>query len=128
MYVYIEAFLWKFYKIVKALPCRAICEIKHLVHDLSANKALSFTSCFISLSATCLLLYFTYSTCGNALTYTESDITENFNSVAWILVTTGYCYITNWRQLFWLCNWTLEIDITCIESDITENLTMLLEF
>ena len=49
---------------------RAIRKIKHSAHGLDANKALGFTSCFISISAACLMLYFTYSTCGNALTYT----------------------------------------------------------
>ena len=37
---------------------------------LKANKALGFFSCFISLSAAHLMLYFLYNTHGNALTLT----------------------------------------------------------
>ena len=48
----------------------AIREIKHLACALDANKALGFASCFISISAARLVLYFTYSTRGNALTNT----------------------------------------------------------
>ena len=44
--------------------------IKHSSGGFEANKALSFASCFISLEATCLVLYFLYSTCDNALTLT----------------------------------------------------------
>ena len=44
---FLSVFLWKFFNIVKALPCLS----------LDANKALSFTSCFISISATRLVLY-----------------------------------------------------------------------
>ena len=47
----------------------AIREIKNLACSLDANKALGFALCFISISATRLVLYFTYSTRGNALTY-----------------------------------------------------------
>ena len=43
--------------------------MNHEAHSLNANKALSFASCFISLSAVYVMLYFMYSTCGNALTY-----------------------------------------------------------
>ena len=41
-------------------------KIKHSVLGLDANKALSF---FISISAACLVLYFSYCTHSNALTY-----------------------------------------------------------
>ena len=48
----------------------AICEIEYSACGLDANKALGFASCFISISAAHLVLYFTYSTRGNALTNT----------------------------------------------------------
>ena len=60
-YNYIEAFLWKFFIIIKALPCSCFVQNKaHTVeHSLDANKALStlpcallaswlYASCFIS--------------------------------------------------------------------------------
>ena len=50
----------------------AIREIKHLACSLDANKAIDFALCFISILAARLVLYFTYSTRGNALTYTHS--------------------------------------------------------
>ena len=43
--------------------------MKNKAPGLDANKALSLASCFISISATHLVLYFSYSTHGNALTY-----------------------------------------------------------
>ena len=55
---------------LKHCLARAIREIKHSARGLDANKALGFASCFISISAARLVLYFTYSTRGNALTYT----------------------------------------------------------
>ena len=43
--------------------------------SLDANKALGFALCFISMSATCLVLYFKYSTHGYVLTlYTQTHI------------------------------------------------------
>ena len=57
-------------KQLKHCLAHAIREIKHLTCGLDANKALDFASCFISISATRLVLYFTYSTRGNALTNT----------------------------------------------------------
>ena len=44
--------------------------MKHVVCCLDANKALGFTSCFISILAVHPMLYFTYDTHGNALTNT----------------------------------------------------------
>ena len=48
----------------------AVFEIKHLVHD--ANKALGFALCYMEFwsVAVGLVLYFMYSTHGNALTNT----------------------------------------------------------
>ena len=42
---------------------------KALGAGLNANKALSFASCFISILAMRLVLYFLYSTRGSTLTY-----------------------------------------------------------
>ena len=52
--------------------------VEHSAHSLDANKALSCISCFINISATGLLLYFSYSTNSNALIYTYLCISENF--------------------------------------------------
>ena len=60
----------KFHKTVKTLPCSCYTKIKHSVLGLNGNKALGFPSCFITISAARLVLYFSYSTRGNALTYT----------------------------------------------------------
>ena len=49
-----------------------IREIKHSACVLDANKAQGFASCFITISAARLVLYFTYSTRSNALTNTYS--------------------------------------------------------
>ena len=46
----------------------AIHKIKHLACCLDASKALSLASCFIGISAACLVLYFTYSNGGHTLT------------------------------------------------------------
>jgi len=48
----------------------AIHEIKHSAYDLDVNQALGCASYFISIFAVHLVLYFTYSTRGNALTNT----------------------------------------------------------
>ena len=45
-------------------------KIKYLALGLDGNKALGLASCFITISAARLVLYFSYSTRGNALTYT----------------------------------------------------------
>ena len=65
----------KFHKTVKALPCLCYTKIKHSALGLDGNKALGFASCFITISAMRLKLYFSYSTHGNALTYTYSMYT-----------------------------------------------------
>ena len=63
---------------LKHCLARAIREIKHSARGLDSNKALGFASCFISISAARPVLYFTYSTRGNALTYTYNDsLTDN---------------------------------------------------
>ena len=59
----------KFHKSFKTLPCLCYMKIKHLALGLDTNKALGFASCLrITISAVCLVLYFSYSTRGNALT------------------------------------------------------------
>ena len=47
-------------KFLKHCLARAICKIKHETRGQDANKAPSFGSCFISISATRLVLYFRY--------------------------------------------------------------------
>ena len=53
---------------------------------LDANKVLGFTSCFVSISAAYIVLYFSYNTCGNALTYTQ---------ITWPVVTTCRNVVTS---------------------------------
>ena len=61
-----EALLWTFLD-KHCLAC-GLSEIKHSVSSLDANKTLR---CFISISATYLMLYFTQSIRSNALIYTQ---------------------------------------------------------
>ena len=57
----------------------AIREIKYSACGLDDNKALGFASSFISISTVRLMLYFTYSTRGNALTNTyRSEMVEEW--------------------------------------------------
>ena len=44
---------------LKWLKHHALHETKHLTHGLDANKAFSYVSCFITISAACFVLYFT---------------------------------------------------------------------
>ena len=47
-------------KFLKHCLAQAIHKIKHEARGQDVNKALGFGSCFISISATCLVLYFRY--------------------------------------------------------------------
>ena len=82
-----KCFTRKFYKSFKAF---AIREIKHLARSLNANKALGFASCFISISAAHLVLYFTYVTHGNALSYTYWY--EKGGQVTKLIILVEICY------------------------------------
>ena len=64
---------------LKHYLAHALCEIRHSTCGLDTNKALSFVSYFISISAVYLMLYFTLSTGGNASTITLYifDLAEN---------------------------------------------------
>jgi len=65
--VWLQAKTRKFHK---AWPYSCYTKIKFSVLGLDGNIALGFTSCYITILAAHLVLYFTYSTHGNALTYT----------------------------------------------------------
>ena len=74
----------KFHKSFKELPCSCYSvydKINHLVLGLDANKALGFALFFISILATCHMLYFSYSTHGNALTYTHVTFNPESNVI-----------------------------------------------
>ena len=59
------------------MPCSCYTGNKHSLGGLEANNALGFASCFVSLSAARLVLYFLYCTCGNALTLTYLTFIHN---------------------------------------------------
>jgi len=72
--VWLQAKTRKFHKSFKALPCSCYTKIKYSALGLDGNIAIGFASCYISILAMCLVLYFTYITRSNALTYTYSSI------------------------------------------------------
>jgi len=68
--VWLQAKTRKFHKSFKASPCSCYTKIKYSALGLDGNIARGEAKCYITISAAHLVLYFTYSTHGNALTYT----------------------------------------------------------
>jgi len=67
-----------FIKQLKHRLAHAIHKINHLACGLDTNIALTFTLCYISISAICLMLYFMYSTRSNTLTTHTFVLTAHF--------------------------------------------------
>jgi len=55
----LKARIGKFHKSFKASPCSCYMKIKYEARGLGGNIALGYTSCYITIAAACLILYFT---------------------------------------------------------------------
>ena len=84
--VWLQAKTRKFHKSFKASPCSCYTKIKYLAFGLNGNVALGFALCNITISAARLVLYFTYSTRGNALTYILSVVDDFCTNIVVLLL------------------------------------------